>query len=328
MTDKKLWIVVMVLWLMAHAAIPIPAQAQSHGWPTRPVKVIMATAAGSAPDVTARIVTDRLSQLWGQQVLIINRPGAGGLIAMQAMAAAERDNHTLYFPSSSSLVVLPETNPNAPLDIDRDLIPIGILGESPFMIVAGLHVGVNSLAELIALAKGKPGEVTYAGNFRGSLPNMTGEMLASQADIKLTFVPYPGSAASMKDMLGGRISLMVEGIAAFIGPLQANQVKALAVSSPARLPDRPDLPTVAETLPGFQSRGWTAVLAPTGTADDVVRKVSADLRSVLEIPEVRSRLEGAATYVRHMTPAETGNFIRAERQAWRPVVKKFGVTTQ
>jgi tripartite-type tricarboxylate transporter receptor subunit TctC len=328
MMDKKLGVVVTALWLAANAVWPTQADAQSQGWPTRPVKVIMATAAGSAPDVTARIVTDRLSQLWGQQVLILNRPGAGGLIAMQAMATAERDNHTLYFPSSSSLVVLPETNANAPLDIDRDLIPIGILGESPFMIVAGLHVGVNTLAELIALAKGKPGEVTYAGNFRGSLPNMTGEMLASQAGIKLTFVPYPGSAASMKDMLGERISLMIEGIAAFIGPLQANQVKALAVSSSARLPDRPDLPTVAETLPGFQSRGWTAVLAPTGTPEDVVRKVSADLRTVLNIPEVRSRLEGGATYVRHMTPAETRDFIRAERQAWRPVVKQFGVATQ
>ena len=107
---------------MAFTLLIVPAQAQGHSWPTRPVKVIMATAAGSAPDVTARLVTDRLSQIWGQQVLIINRPGAGGLIAMQAMATAERDNHTLYFPSSSSLVVLPETNSNAPLDIDRDLI--------------------------------------------------------------------------------------------------------------------------------------------------------------------------------------------------------------
>src|SRR5262249_47237069 len=138
----------------------VPAQAQ--GWPTRPVKVIMATAAGSAPDVIARIVTDRLSQLWGQQVLILNRPGAGGLIAMQALAGRERDNHTLYLPSSSSLVVLPETSPKLPLDLQRDLVPIGLVGEQPFMIVAGNHVGVNALPELIALAKRKSGEVTYA----------------------------------------------------------------------------------------------------------------------------------------------------------------------
>ena len=120
-----------------------PVQAQ--GWPSRPVKVIMATAAGSAPDVTVRLVTDRLAQIWGQQVLILNRPGATGLIALQALASAERDNHTLYFPSSSSLVVLPETNSKLPLDFERDLVPIAIIGESPFMIVAGHAVGVSTL---------------------------------------------------------------------------------------------------------------------------------------------------------------------------------------
>ena len=164
--------------LLALAALGgVPAQAQS--WPTRPVKVIMATAAGSAPDVIARIVTDRLSQIWGQQVLILNRPGAGGLIAMQALAAAERDDHTLYLPSSSSLVVLPETNPSCRSTSQRDLVPIGLVGEQPFMIVAGNALGVSTLPELIALAKSKPGELTYAANFRGSLPNMTGECSAT-----------------------------------------------------------------------------------------------------------------------------------------------------
>src|SRR5262245_5118044 len=169
----------------------LPAAAQS--WPNRPVKVIMATAAGSAPDVIARIVTDRLSQLWGQQILILNRPGAGGLIAQQALATAERDNHTLYLPSSSSLVVLPVTTSKLPLDLAHDLVPIGLVGEQPFVIVAGNSLGVNTLADLIALAKSKPGELTYAANFRGSLPNLTGEMFARRADIKLTFVPYPGA---------------------------------------------------------------------------------------------------------------------------------------
>ena len=210
--------------LMLLVVTPIanrPAQAQS--WPSHPIKVIMATAAGSAPDVNARIVTDRLAQLWGQQVLILNRPGAGGLIALQALATAARDNHTLYLPSSSSLVVLPETNSKLPLDFERDLVPIGIIGETPFMIVAGNTLGVRTLAEAIVLAKSKPGELTYAGNFR-SLPNMTGEMFASHAGIKLTFVPYPGSPPALQDVLGGRISLMVEGIAAFTGALQAKTV--------------------------------------------------------------------------------------------------------
>ena len=201
--------------------------------------------------MTARVVTDRLAQIWGQQVLILNRPGAGGLIALQALATAERDDHTLYFPSSSSLVVLPETNSKLPLDFERDLVPIGIIGELPFMIVAGNAVGVSTLPELMALPKSKPGELTYAANFRGSLPNMTGEMFASHAGIKLTFVPYPGAPPALQDVLGGRMSLMVEGIAAFTGVLQANSVKALAVTSPNRLANFPDLPTARGNASGL-----------------------------------------------------------------------------
>ena len=155
---------------------------------------------------------------------------------------------------------------------------------------------------------------------------MTGEMFASHAGIKLTFIPYPGAPPALQDVLGGRVSLMVEGIAAFTGVLQSNSVKALAVTSPSRLANFPDLPTAAELLPGYQSRGWTAVIAPAGTSDDVVRKVNADLRTVLDIPEVKSRLESSPP-MSAMSPAETRDYIRAEQQAWRPVVKQFGVTT-
>jgi tripartite-type tricarboxylate transporter receptor subunit TctC len=303
----------------------VSAQAQS--WPSKPVKIIMATAAGSAPDVIARIVTDRLSQIWGQQVLILNRPGAGGLIAMQALAAAERDGHTLYLPSSSSLVVLPVTNSSLPINIERDLVPIGLVGEQPFMIVASNALGVSTLPEFIALAKSKPKELTYAANFRGSLPNMTAEWVSDRAGISLTFVPYPGAPQGLQDVLGGRVSAMVEGLAAFVGPRASNQIKPLGITSPKRLPNYPNLPTVAETVPGFDSRGWFVFMGFAGTPDDVVKKINTDVRSVLDVPEVKQRFETLATYIRHLTPAETGKFIRDEQAAWQPVVKKVGVTS-
>ena len=196
--------------LLAFVALGgLSAQAQS--WPSKPVKIIMATAAGSAPDVIARIVTDRLSQMWGQQVLILNRPGAGGLIAMQALASAERDGHTLYLPSSSSLVVLPVTNSNLPINIERDLVPIGLVGEQPFMIVASNALGVSTVPEFIALAKSKPKELTYAANFRGSLPNMTAEWFSDRAGISLQFVPYPGAPQGIQDVIGGRIAVCCPG---------------------------------------------------------------------------------------------------------------------
>ena len=323
-TSRHCWTV--GLWLVAAGILAgTPAQAQT--WPSKPVKVIMATAAGSAPDVIARIVTDRLSQMWGQQVLIINRPGAGGLIALQALAASERDGHTLYLPSSSSLVVLPETNSKLPLDLQRDLIPVGLVGEQAFMIVAGNSISVNTLPEFIALAKNKPGELTYAANFRGSLPNMTGEWFRTRAGIDMTFVPYPGAPQGLQDVMGGRISAMVEGLAVFVGPMASNSVKPLAITSPKRLPNYPDLPAVAETIPGFDSRGWFVFLALAGTPDDIVAKINADLRKALDLPEVRQRFETLATYIRHLSPAETGQFIRDEQAAWRPVVKQVGVTT-
>jgi tripartite-type tricarboxylate transporter receptor subunit TctC len=302
----------------------VPAQAQS--WPSKPVKIIMATAAGSAPDVIARIVTDRLSQTWGQQVLIINRPGAGGLIALQALAAAERDGHTLYLPSSSSLVVLPVTNANLPLSIERDLVPIALVGEQPFMIVANNTLGVSTLAEFIALAKSKPKELTYAANFRGSLPNMTGEWFRDRAGIDLPFVPYPGAPQGLQDVLGGRVSAMVEGLAAFVGPMASNSIKPLGITSPKRLPNYPNLPAVAETVQGFDSRGWFVFLGLAGTPGDVVKKINADVRSVLDVPEVRQRFETLATYVCHLSPEQTGQFIRDEQAAWRQVVQKVGVT--
>jgi tripartite-type tricarboxylate transporter receptor subunit TctC len=318
-------LVALLAFLALVALGGVSAQAQS--WPSKPVKVIMATAAGSAPDVIARIVTDRLSQMWGQQVLILNRPGAGGLIAMQALASAERDGHTLYLPSSSSLVVLPVTNSSLPINIERDLVPIGLVGEQPFMIVASNALGVSTLPEFIALAKSKPKELTYAANFRGSLPNMTAEWVSDRAGISLTFVPYPGAPQGLQDVLGGRISAMVEGLAAFVGPMASNQIKPLGITSPKRLPNYPNLPTVAETVPGFDSRGWFVFMGFAGTPDDVVKKINTDVRSVLDVPEVRQRFETLATYIRHLTPEETGKFIRDEQDAWRPVVKKVGVTS-
>ena len=313
------------LWLAA-AATFLSFSAEAQTWPSRPVKVIMATAAGSAPDVIARIVTDRLSQMWGQQVLIINRPGAGGLIALQALASSERDGHTLYLPSSSSLVVLPETNAGKmPLNLQRDLVPVGLVGEQPFMIVAGNSLGLSTLPELIARAKSKPGELTYAANFRGSLPNMTGEWFRSRAGIDMTFVSYAGAPQGLQDVIGGRISAMVEGLAVFVGAMESKSIKPLAITSSKRLPNYPELPTVAETLPGFDSRGWFAILALAGTSDDVVRKINGDLRTVLDLPEVKQRFETLATYARPLTPEETGKFILDEQAAWRPVVKQVGV---
>jgi tripartite-type tricarboxylate transporter receptor subunit TctC len=313
----------------AAAAICVAGSvAVAETYPSRYVSVIIQTAPGSGPDVIARIVADRLSQRWGQQVTILNRNGAAGLIAAQAAAAAQPDGYTLYLPTSTALVILPVTQPGMPVNFERDFAPIGLVSESPMLIAVAPALGVNSLAELIALAKRRPGDILYAANNRGSFPHLAGEFFRSRAGIDLTFVPYPGAAAGLKDVMGGHISMIVEGPAALGGALQAGSIKALAVTSATRLREFPDLPTVAETIPGFQIVAWFALMARAGTPARVVHKISQDLQSVLKEPVVVERFAKLGVYPRLASPGETAEFIRSEQEALKPVIKDAGLEMQ
>lgn len=297
-------------------------------YPSRYVSVIIQTAPGSGPDVIARIVADHLSQRWGQQVTILNRNGAAGLVAAQAAAAAQPDGYTLYLPTSTALVILPVTQPKMPVNFERDFVPIGLISESPMLIAVAPTLGVNSLAEFIALAKRRPGDILYAANNRGSFPHLAGEFFRSRAGIELTFIPYPGAAAGLRDVIGGRISMIVEGPSALAGALQTGSMRALAVTSAMRLREFPDLPTVAETIPGFQVVAWFALMARAGTPPHVVQKISQDLQSVLKEPAIMERFATLGVYPRPASPAETAEFIRSEQQAWKPVIMDAGLGLQ
>jgi tripartite-type tricarboxylate transporter receptor subunit TctC len=297
-------------------------------YPSRYVSIIIQTAAGSGPDVIARIVADRLTHIWGHQVAIINRNGAAGVVAAQAAAAAQPDGYTLYMPTSTALVILPETQPKLPVDFERDFVPIGLISQSPMIVAVSPALGVDTLEQFVALARKQPGEILYAANNRGSFPHLAGEFFRKQADIQLTFVPYPGAAAALNDVMGGRISMIVEGPSALSGAIQGGSIKALAVTSATRLPNFPDLPTVAETMPGFRVVSWLALMAPAGTPDSILRKVSQDLQSVLEQPAIKDKFETLGVYPRPTSGVEAAEFIRSERQLWRPIIKGVGLTAQ
>ena len=316
-----------IAWLLlalVGAAVPVRAQ----DFPTRPVKLVTQGAAGSGPDVIARLVTDRLGQIWGQQIAILNQPGAGGSTAARVAAAAAPDGYTLYMAAISTFIVMPEMFPNLPVDLDRDFVRISLFAEQPMVIAVAPSLGVKTLAELIALSKARPGQILYAGNARGTFPNLTVERLRRETGADLTFIPYPGAAAGLQDLMGGRISMIVESIGPLAGAIASGSVKVLAAASPQRLPNFPDLPTVAETVPGFAAMGWFALMAPTGTPDPIVRKVNQDLRVVLEQAELRQKFLDVGTYARPMSPVETAEFIRSEQQVWRPVVRQVGVAQQ
>jgi tripartite-type tricarboxylate transporter receptor subunit TctC len=302
--------------------------AASQAYPSRYVSIIIQTAPGSAPDVIARIVADRLSQSWQQPVTILNRNGAAGLVAAQAAAAAQPDGYTLYMPTSTALVILPETQPKMPVDFERDFAPIGLVSQSPMIIAVSPALGVSTLEQFIALARKRPGEILYAANNRGSFPHLAGEFFRKQAGIDLTFVPYPGAVAGLGDVIGGRIAMIIEGPAALSGAIQAGSIKALAVTSATRLPNFPDLPTVAETIHGFSVVAWFALMARVGTPEAITHKVSQDLQTVLKQSAIKEKFETLGVYPRPASPVETAEFIRSERKLWKPVIMEAGIAAQ
>jgi len=301
-------------------------------YPNKPVRIIVDSAAGSANDVILRILSDRLGSIWGQQVLTVNNPGAGGGIAARAASTSPGDAYTLFFPSASAFLALAGAAgvaPNLPIELPRDFVPIAFAIHQPMFIGVSHTLGVNTLADFIALAKQKPGEISYAATGRGRITHLTMELLQSRTGIKLQFVPYTGGPAqAMNDVMSGRVGIVLDGYAGVAPALQGNSVKGLAITAPERVPGFADLPTVAETLPGFISGGWSVLVAPLGTSDAIVRKVAADVRKVLSEPEVVSKLAQIGVYPRQMTPEEVTAFARSEQQTWRPVLEQVAKQSQ
>jgi tripartite-type tricarboxylate transporter receptor subunit TctC len=302
--------------------------AEASEFPNRPVRIITQGAAGSGPDVVARLVAEELSRLWQQQVLILNHPGGGGVLAARAAAAAEPDGYTLYLPTITSYVIMPEVQPKLPFDIVSDFTQIGFVADTPMMIGVSPALGVHTLQAFVALTKSSPSDLFYAANNRGSLPHLTGELFRKHTGAKISFVPYAGAAAGLQDLIGGRIAMVVESVGALSGSVKGGAVKALAVASVNRLPNMPDLPTVAETVPGFEALGWFVLSGPAKIPPHTVQRVNQDLNKALVQPALKEKLLEIGAFVRTMTPQDTVSFIRKEEQVWRPLVRQLGIATQ
>jgi tripartite-type tricarboxylate transporter receptor subunit TctC len=297
-------------------------------FPDRPVRIITQGAAGSGPDVVARLVAEELSRLWQQQVLILNHPGGGGVVAARAAAGAEPDGYTLYLPTITSYVIMPETQPKLPFDIVADFTQIGMVAETPMMIGVSPALGADSLEAFIALSKRSQSDLFYAGNNRGSLPHLTGELFRKKAEAKITFVPYAGAAAGLQDLIGGRIAMIVESVGALSGSVKGGTLKALAVASARRLANMPDLPTVAETVPGFEALGWFVLSGPARIPSHIAQRVNQDLNKALAQPALKDKLLAIGAFTRPMTPQDTVAFIRKEEQVWRPLVRQLGLAAR
>ncbi len=308
--------------LFAATLTALPAQAQD--FPTKPVTFITPAAAGNGPDVVTRIIADRLTQLWKQQIVVLNRPGAGGLIAARAAAVVEKDGYTLYMTQASTFNVLPIMQEGKmPVDLHKAFMPIGMVGEQPVAVAVNKDVPANSVGELIALIKKTPNGMQFAASNRGGQAHLTGELFRQLGKLNLTFIHYQSALASQTDVIAGRIPIKFEGLASLAPGIQSGSLRLLGVAAVKRLPNVPNLPTINETIPGVVSSGWIVLMAPRGVPDAIIQKINADLRKVVAIPEVVERFHVLGTYSRDLTPAQTDEFILSEEKLWWPVVREI-----
>jgi tripartite-type tricarboxylate transporter receptor subunit TctC len=313
----------LVIASIVAAAFATPAHAQDY--PTRPITLIVPYAAGGGNDVMARIVADKMGAALGQPIVVENRGGAGGSIATRAVAHAPADGYTLGLGGTGTLAIDPSLYPNVGYDPRKDFAPIGLIATSALVVLVHPSVPAKTIPELIALAKQEPGKLTYASAGVGSGIHLGAELFASMAGVKLSHIPYKGSAPALTDLLGGHVAIYFSSLPPAIGLVQDGKVRALAVTGPERSKIFPDLPTVAEAaLPGYAAVLHYGIVAPAGTRKPVVDKLAAALRVAIASPDVARKIAADGAEVMGMTPEEYAVDIDREEAKWSEVVRRSG----
>ncbi|MDO8440607.1 MAG: tripartite tricarboxylate transporter substrate binding protein [Polaromonas sp.] len=308
-------------WLVC--ALTAPAQAQQP-YPAKPIKVIVPFSAGSATDVVARMVGNKLAEAWGQQVVIDNKPGASGIIAATAAAKSPPDGYTLFFTSNTTQAANPSLFPNLPYDPVTDFVPVASMATAANLLVVSTSLGVSSVKELIQLAKAQPGKLSFASG--SSLSRVNGEMFKSMTGIDIVHIAYKSNPQGVTDLLAGHVQLMFTDTVTALPHVKAGKLKALGIGSGKRSAVLADVPTVAEAgVPGYDLTGWLAVFAPTGTPQAVVNKLNEEINRILVLPEVRERLLQTGLDPLAGSPAELGALVRNEIPKWARIIKEAGI---
>lgn len=302
----------------------VPASAQAY--PNKPVRLVVPYPPGGPTDIVARIVAQKLSEQTGQQFIIDNRGGAGGNLGAEIVAHSPADGYTLVVATTAH-AINPTLFKSLNYKLMSDFVPVSLLTRGPLVIVANKSLPAGTVAELIALAKSKPGGLNFASSGNGQSTHLAAELFASMAGVKMTHIPYKGSAPGLADTIAGQTQLMFDTMLSAMPQVKGGQLKAIAVTSAQRSPVAPDLPTVAESgLPGYEAIAWNGLLAPAGTPPDVVERLSAELKKTLALPEVKSKFEAQGFAASWNAPAEFGGFLQAEVEKWAKVVRSSGAT--
>lgn len=307
-----------------NAAAQAPLTGAAQAYPNRPIRIVVPGTAGSANDITARAIAQRFTDAWGQQMVIDNRAGAGGIIAHDIVTKATPDGYTLIFSTSAGLILNPLIS-KTPYDSFKDFAPISLGSINPQMLFAHPGVAAKTVAELIALAKAKPDALNCASAGTGTPNHMGCELLKSAAQINFVHVPYKGSGPGVTDVIGGQAHFMFNSIPAVLQLVKSGKLRGLGVGGPKRSPAAPDIPAIAETLPGFVCQNWYAMLAPTGTPQPVIQKINAEMVKMIADPPFAQRLLDLGSEPQSSTPQGLTDHMRSESERWGKVIKAAGI---
>jgi tripartite-type tricarboxylate transporter receptor subunit TctC len=313
----------LAIFLAAVSISSAPVVAQDT-YPSRPVRIVLTLPAGSAPDIRTRIIGNQLSAMWGRQVVIENRPGAGGALGVQAVLSAPADGYTLLSSVASVFTVLPAQRDRLPFDVNRDLVPIATIANEGMVFAVSPKLDVNNLAEFIALAKAQPDKLVIGTNPAGSLPHLAARLFVKLARAPVTIVPYStgGTNEAIREILGGRVHAVIEGRPGLKAHLDSGDLKALAIMARERVTSIPDVAIAAETVPGLTAIGWIGIFAPKGVPDAVIQRLAASIREAMQTPEVETRFAQTGSPFQPLFTGDFTRFIEAEQKLWRPVVQE------
>ena len=312
--------------VLALVVLLASVQASAQAWPTRPVRMVIPLSPGGFADVPGRILASRLSALLGQNVIVENRPGAGATIGADFVAKSAPDGYTILFTGTPH-VISPWIYKKLPYDALKDFEPVALVASGPYVLVVNAKFDVHSVRELIAAAKAQPGKIDYASSGNGSAQHLVSSLFATMAGIKLNHVPYKGSATAMQDLISGQVKVSFAGIPNVLPHIKAGRLRALAVSTPKRAPDLPDVPTVAEAgVPGYEATLWLNLAVPLNTPSEIVQRLYADTVKALQDAELQHGFRIAGVEPTPLGPQETAAFMRNEYEKWGRVVRDTGAT--
>lgn len=302
------------------------ADAHAQAWPTRPIKMIVSFAAGSAPDIVCRFVSDRLSRAVGQQIVVDNRPGSGNVIAAQAAARSAPDGYNFFCATAATLVSNPHTFKSLPYDPVRDFVPVSMIAKGPFFVLVHPSVPVKTLAELVAYDKANPGKLAWATDGLRNFSGMMAAWMNKIAGTSILTVPYATMPLGIQDTLAGRTQLVILAVPAAAPRIKSGELRALAASFAKRVPGYAEVPAISETFPEFELVGWFLVVAPAATPQDIVLRVNREMDKILKDPETVQRLAALGFFTEGAETSEAvAEAIRADTAKWGRIVKEIGI---